>query len=73
MSNAPYIVNPMQVGENVDKVKLILNLRHVNVHIYKDKIKFEDWDDMLNHVENGCFICTFDIKQGQHHIDIKKI
>ena len=33
---------------------------------------FEEWDDMLNYVENECFMCKkSDIKQGYHHIDIK--
>lgn len=35
-------------------------------------MKFEDWDNMLNYVENECFIYKFDIKQGYHHIDIKR-
>ena len=38
---------------------------------YKDKTIFEDWDDMLNYVENECFMYKSDIKQGYHHIDIK--
>ena len=71
MSNVPYILDILPVSENSDKLRLILGLRQVSINAYKDKIKFEDWDETLNYVKNGCFICKFDLKQGYHHIDIK--
>ena len=71
MENVPYIVNPLSVIEKSDKPRLILDLRLVNMHVYKNKIKFEDWDDMLNYVENEYFMCKFAIKQGYYHINIK--
>ena len=71
MSNVPYILDILPFSEKSDKLRLILGLRQVNINAYKDKIKFEDWDEMLNYVKNGCFICKFDLKQGYHQIDIK--
>ena len=71
VENVWYIVNPFSVSEKSDKLRLILKLRHVNMHAYKNNIKYENWDDMLNYVENECFMYKFDIKQGYHHIDIK--
>ena len=69
--NFPYTVNTLYLSEKSDNLKLILDLRHANMHVYEDKTKFEKWDDMLNHVENECFMYKFDIKQGYHHMDIK--
>ena len=50
MENIP--VYCKSVSENSDKLRVILDLRHVNMHVYKDKIKFEDWEVILNYVEN---------------------
>ena len=41
------------------------------MHVHEDKIKFEDWCNMINYVENEYFMYKFDIKQGWRHIDIK--
>ncbi|XP_057302674.1 uncharacterized protein LOC130636842 [Hydractinia symbiolongicarpus] len=40
----PHVVNPLSVStQGNGKKRLILDLRHVNKHIYKDKVKFDDW------------------------------
>lgn len=66
----PYIVNPISVSVNNDKKRLILDLRHVNKHVYKDKIKFHDWKVMKDYLKPNNFLFKFDITQGYHHIDI---
>ena len=66
----PYIVNPLSVSDNGEKLRLILDLRLVNGHVYKDKIKFDDWKIMEHFLEQGGFGFKFDISQGYHHIDI---
>ena len=39
----PEVINPLSVSINSSgKKRLILDLRYVNGHVYKDKIKFED-------------------------------
>jgi hypothetical protein len=42
--NQPYVVNPLTVSasNNSRKKRLILDLRHVNKHLCKTSIKFED-------------------------------
>ena len=55
VENVPYTVNTLSVSERSDKLRLILDLRHTNMHVHEYKVKFEDWDDMLNYVENDCF------------------
>ena len=43
VKNSPYVVNPLSVSENdSQKLLLILDLRYVNMHVFKDKIKFDD-------------------------------
>ena len=42
--NLPEVINPLSVSINSSgKKRLILDLRYVNSHVYKDKVKFEDW------------------------------
>ena len=43
VKNPLYVVNPLPVSENDNqKFRLILDLRYVNKHVFKDKIKFDD-------------------------------
>ena len=70
----PHIVNPLPVSvQRNGKKRLILYLRHVNKHVYKDKIKFDDWKTMEDFVVKQGFMFKFDIKHGYHHIEIDKI
>ncbi|CAH3018979.1 unnamed protein product, partial [Porites evermanni] len=42
----PHVVNPLSVSiQSCGKKRLILDLRHVNKHIWKEKFKFEDIRD----------------------------
>ena len=52
------------------KQRLILDLRYVNNHVYKQTIKFEDWRTALQYFESGFFFTKFDLKSGYHHLDI---
>lgn len=61
-------MNPLSVSVEENK-KRLLDLRHVNLHIRKEKIKFDDWKVMEDFIEQGGFMFKFDIKQGYHHID----
>ena len=69
----PYVVNPLTVSINAKgKKRLVLDLRHVNPHVWKEKIKFDDWKIALNYIEKGKFMFGFDLKSGYHHLDIHK-
>jgi hypothetical protein len=52
------------------KQRLILDLRYVNNHIYKQTIKLEDWRTALQYFESGSFFTKFDLKSGYHYLDI---
>ena len=48
-----------------------MDLRYVNTHVYKDKIKFEDWKCFEHYLEGKKgYLFKFDLKNGYHHIDI---
>ena len=72
----PKVVNPLSVsvqGKDKDgneKLRLIIDLRHINKEVYKRKINFEDWRVMETFLEKGGFAFSFDITQGYHHIEM---
>ena len=68
----PEVINPLSVSINFSgKKRLILDLRYVNGHVYKDKIKFEDWKCFEHYLEGKeRYLFKFDLKNGYHPIDI---
>ena len=67
----PHVVNPLSVSiQSSGKKRLILDLRHVNQSIWKQKFKCEDWRVLLSYVNKGDFLFSFDLKSGYHHFDI---
>ena len=68
----PRIVNPLSVSiDSSCKKRLILDLRYVNMHLYKDKINFDDWKCFENYLlANKDCLFKFDLKNGYHRIDI---
>ena len=42
-----------------------------NNHLFKNKIKFDDWNSFQNYLEgNKGYLFKFDLKSGYHHVDI---
>jgi len=71
VSSKPNVVNPLSVSKQKSgKLRLILDLRHVNVHIWKEKVSFDDWQTALSYFSKDDFLFSFDLKSGYHHIDI---
>ena len=71
VKNPPYVVNPLSVSENgSQKLRLILDLRYMNKHVFKGKIKFDNWKIIQDFLEPIDLLFKFDISQGYHHIDI---
>ena len=72
-SSRPFCVNPLTVSVNKNgKERLILDLRHVNKFIKKQKIKFEGSKEALQYAKKGNFMIKYDLKSGYHHLDINK-
>ena len=73
VNDLPHVVNPISVTvQNSGKNRLILNLRYINKHIYKEHIKFEDLRLVEQFLNPHEYMFKFDIKQGYHHVDIHK-
>ena len=68
---APGIIYPLSVStRSSGKQRLILDLRHVNAFIYKQKFKCEDLSVATQIFDKGYYLFKFDPKSGYHHIEI---
>ena len=71
VSSPPHVVNPLSVSiQSCGKKRLILDLRLVNKHIWKEKFKFEDVRNACVYLPFDHFMFKCDLKSGYHHIDI---
>ena len=67
----PDIVNPLTVSVQANGEKrLILDLRHINFHVYKQNFKCENLNTIKKTFAKGIFVFSFDLKSGYYHIDI---
>ena len=66
----PTVVNPLTVSENKDKCRLVLDCRHVNPHLFKNKFKYEDASVARDIFQEGDYVFTFDLKSAYHHVEI---
>jgi len=65
------IVNPLSVStQSPGKKRLILDLRHVNFYVYKQKLKCEDLNVALSIISRGYSLFKFDLESGYHHVEI---
>ncbi len=65
----PHVVNPLTVSEG-KKLRLVLDLRHVNQFTYVTKFKYEGLSTLAGMFSQNFFFFTFDLESGYHHIDI---
>ena len=69
----PHVCSPLSVVENsVGKKRLVINLRHLNRFLWKQKFKYEDLRIAMLLLSKGDFMFSFDLKSGYHHVDISK-
>ena len=67
----PDIVNPLSFSvQSSGKKRLILDLRHINLHVYKQKFKCEGLHTIKSAFAKDYFVFSFDLKSGYHHVDI---
>ena len=52
------------------KKRLILDLRHINLHIYKQKFECEGLHTIKSAFVKNYFVFSFDVKSGYHHVDV---
>jgi len=70
LTSRPYCCNPLTVAENNTKLRLVLDLRHVNEFVKYTKFKYEDLNTFAKIFDKNDFFTTFDLKSGYHHVDI---
>ena len=70
VDDEPYCCNPLTVAGAGEKLRLVLDLRHVNKYVRLNKFRHEDLRTMTEMFEQGDFFFTIDLKSGYHHIDI---
>ena len=66
----PYCCNPLSVATSSGKLRLVLDLRHVNPYVRLQQFRHEDLRTLAEIFEKGDFFCIFDLTSGYHHISI---
>ena len=56
------VTSSFSVSSNKGKKRLILDLCYVNRHVWKDKVKFENWKIFENYLQKNGYVFTFDLK-----------
>jgi hypothetical protein len=70
----PIVINPLTVAVSAaGKQRLVLDLRTVNPLIHVNKYKFEDISVAALYFRKGCYMVSFDLKSGYHHVDINPV
>ena len=70
MNDIPLCCNPLTVEKNNSKLRLVLDLRHVNQYVHLDKFKYEDLTTFAELFQENDYFITFDLTSGYHHIEI---
>ena len=65
----PFCVNPLSVAEG-KKLRLVIDLRHVNPCLFKHSFKYEDLHCLSKVFEQNFWFFTWDLESGYHHVDI---
>ena len=73
VNKRPHVCSPLSVVSNREgKKRLVLNLRHLNNFLLKEKFKYEDIRVAISLFKKGDYVFTFDLKSGYHHVDIHR-
>ena len=73
LKQRPYCCNPLTVAEG-KKLRLVLDLQHVNKLIKHNKFRFENLSTLSEMLNKGNYFTTVDLASGYHHIeDIQNI
>ena len=71
VSDYPQFCNPLHVAvQSSGKLRLILDLSHLNKFVVKKSVKYEDLRTVRQLFSPGMFVFSFDLKSAYHHIDI---
>ena len=65
-----HCISPLGVVQGANKLRLILDLRQVNVCLAIFRFKLEDIRTAVKLYKKGDQVVTFDLKSGYHHVDV---
>ena len=68
-SEPPHSVNPLSVAKG-KKLRLVLDLRHVNGHLLKQSFRYKALRSLSQLFEQQFGLFTWDLKSGYHHVEI---
>ncbi|CAI7873754.1 unnamed protein product [Closterium sp. NIES-53] len=63
-------ISPLNVVEQREKCRLILDLRKVNANLIVPKFKYEGLSRVADVARAGDWMFSIDLKSGYHHIDV---
>ena len=66
----PLLINPLHVVVQRTKKRLILDCSTLNKFIRVPKIKYDNHEIGLQYFKKGCFMFSYDLKDGYHHLSI---
>ncbi len=71
VTELPYFVSPLSVAvQSSGKRRLILDLSMLNAYVAYFKFKLEDVKTLKDYLSPDCYLMTFDLRSGYHHVDI---
>ena len=65
----PFCCNPLTVAQG-KKLRLVLDLRHVNQYVLHQGFKYETWNEAIQVVSKDSYFVKFDFTSGFHHVSI---
>ena len=67
----PLVINPLSISvQSSGKKRLIMDLRIVNKHIWKQTVKYEDLRTALSYLEKDSWMIKWDIHSAFHFSDM---
>ena len=66
----PFVINPLTVANKDGKLRLVIDMRHINPLIVKHRCKYDGHDVARQFLEKNGYMTVFNLKSGYHHIDV---
>ena len=68
-SSPAYCCNPLTVAKG-KKLRLVLDLRHVNAFVKYQPVKYDSWELLEQVLEEGDYFVSFDLTAAYNHVGI---
>ena len=63
VAQKPHVCSPLLVENAGGKKRLVINLKYINMYLWKVKFKYEDTRSAMMFFEKGDYLCTFTLSQ----------